>query len=499
MSIPVEILLAGLKSGRVGVWSWDSTTNRVQWSPNLEAIHGLPEGTFDGTFSFFEHDIHPDDRERVLTAIRTALAEGGAYHIEYRLPDKDDRETVWIEARGEVRREGGTVTGMMGVCQDVSGRKRTELALERHAAQQEVIVRLGDLVLKEAPLQTLFDTAVHETARVLGAELCKLLELRPDGKGLLLRAGVGWRPGLVGTAIIPTQLGSQAGYTLHVDHAVIVDDLAEESCFHGPGLLIEHGVRSGMSVIIAGESGQAYGVLGVHSRRPRAFSPTQLGFMQSVANALAVGIQRRQAAERQTLLVRELRHRVGNLLALILSLFSNTARSSATIDELTAKFEARLLSLSRVHALISERGWTTTGLQALTKAVLEPYLDRAELSGPDVTLSADCAFHLSLALHELATNAVKHGALQTPKGRIKVSWRRLAADTQDVIAIDWIEEGGPAAQPPERRGFGSKLVDALIRRQIGGRIDVDFVASGLRVHIEVPNTSDTQRVYDLSA
>ena len=138
------------------------------------------------------------------------------------------------------------------------------------------------------------DEAVAQTAQTLDVEYCKVLELFPDGQALLLRAGVGWHDGLVGTGIVGAELDSQAGYTLVSSEPVIVEDLDTETRFHGPPLLHAHGVVSGISVIIAGQP-RLFGVFGVHSAARRIFSQDDVNFLQAVANILAEAIARKHA------------------------------------------------------------------------------------------------------------------------------------------------------------------------------------------------------------
>jgi two-component sensor histidine kinase len=482
-------ILRGLAAGDVGVWSWDMQSQELYWTPNLELIHQLPPGHFDGTFSFFQNDIHSDDRDRVKATIEQALARGGAYEVEYRLLPKDGEETRWLEARGRVLERDGEVIGMTGICQDITDRKRGERELARRTHQQEAIVRLGQLALTgqgDNGDQSLFDAAVSETAKALGVEMCKILELMPGGDALLLRAGVGWKPGLVGTATVGTELGSQAGYTLKVSNSVVVDDLSTETRFSGPSLLREHGVVSGASVIIAGMDGRAYGVLGAHTSRHMRFSRIDVEFLHSVANLVASAIHRNRALERQELLIHELRHRVGNLLSLITSLFNNSARSASSIAELEEKFQARVMSLSRAHSMILEAGWRATSLRGVVDAVLEPYLERIGIEGGDVRVSADNAVALSLALHELATNAAKYGALSTPDGWLTLRWSKRRDGDRILLAVNWHEEGGPTISAPSQSGFGSKLVTTVIERQLNGELKADYLESGLRLHFEIP-------------
>ena len=138
--------------------------------------------------------------------------------------------------------------------------------------------------------------AVGLVARTLDAEYCKILELLPGGEDLLLVAGVGWREGLVGSATVEASLDSQAGYTLISSDPVIVEDLPAESRFSGPPLLHEHGVLSGMSVVMQGRDGP-FGVLGVHATARRSFSRDEINFLQAVANVQAAAVGRRGAEE----------------------------------------------------------------------------------------------------------------------------------------------------------------------------------------------------------
>lgn len=163
--------------------------------------------------------------------------------------------------------------------------------LERRARLQMAIARLSRIALAGGELQPLLNRAVKTVARLFEADYCKVLELLPSADELLLKAGVGWKPGLVGKATVPAGVESQAGFTLSWKRPVLVENFADETRFSGPALLIEHGVVSGMSVII-GEPHNPYGVLGVHSRAPRRFSGADVSFLQAVANVLAQAVKR---------------------------------------------------------------------------------------------------------------------------------------------------------------------------------------------------------------
>ncbi|NOX60927.1 MAG: GAF domain-containing protein [Chloroflexi bacterium] len=173
-------------------------------------------------------------------------------------------------------------------------RKRLESALHHFAALQSALARLSLRALRSADVQGMMDDLVQTVADVLRVDFVKVLELQPDGQGFLLRAGVGWQPGLVGRLVIGAGSESQAGYTLISDEPVVVADLASETRFHGPELLLEHGVVSGVSVIIRG-SERPFGVLGVHTKRQRRFTEDEVHFLQTAAALLGQAIERMRA------------------------------------------------------------------------------------------------------------------------------------------------------------------------------------------------------------
>jgi two-component sensor histidine kinase len=358
------------------------------------------------------------------------------------------------------------------------------------ASQQEAVARLGAQALTESDLQKLFDDAVTIIAKTLDVEMVKILELVPGDAELLLRAGTGWAPGLVGAAAVSTDRGSQAGFTLASGGPVIVEDLPAETRFSGHQLLHRHGVVSGLTIPIAGRDGRAYGVLGAHTTRRRRFREYEVSFASAVADMIAGAIQRRQLDQRQELMIRELRHRSGNLFAQLLALFSQTAKSSKNLAELVPKYEARVLALANAHRLITEGGWRSAPLAEILNPLLAPFLDRVSLAGPDVLLEPDPAFGLSTALHELATNASKYGSLSLRSGRVEVSWSVHRTKQGLTLLLDWKERNGPPPKRSRRQGFGSKLIHTVIERQLGGEVKQSFGPQGMEAKLTIPLTHE---------
>jgi PAS domain S-box-containing protein len=201
--------------------------------------------------------------------------------------------------------------------------------------------------------------------------------------------------------------------------------------------------------------------------------------------------ERKRAEERQKLLVNELNHRVKNTLTTVQSLAAQTLRASSDLETFGGAFEARLLALSKTHDILTAQSWEGASLSQLIEHEVAPYLEdggrgRLMLDGDDLQLPPKHALALGLAIHELATNAVKYGALSSAAGRVRVSWRRVERAPEAWLEIAWSEEGGPPVREPSRRGFGSRLIERSIRTELQGKVEVQFQPSGLRVQIQVP-------------
>jgi two-component sensor histidine kinase len=372
----------------------------------------------------------------------------------------------------------------------VTERLRINREMRVRARQQETLGRLGERALTESDLQTFFNDVVNTVGDILDVELVEILELVPGDAELLLRAGIGWQGGLVGTATVSTARNSQAGYTLASGRPVITEDLAAETRFAGPPLLHDHLVISGITTPIAGRDGRAYGVLGAHTAKLHKFNDYDVSFIAAVANVIAGAIQRRQLDQRHELMIRELRHRSGNLFSQLLALFSQTAKNSRSVPDLVIKYEARVLALANAHRLITEGGWKSTSLNELLNTLLAPFLDRISFNGPNVFLEPDPTFGLSMAVHELATNASKHGSLTAPGGRVDLTWSVTRTQQGLTLVLEWMESRGPAPRRSRRAGFGSRLINMVIERQLNGQVEQSFGPGGLLAKLTVPLTHE---------
>ncbi|WP_236728878.1 sensor histidine kinase [Methylobacterium sp. WSM2598] len=197
----------------------------------------------------------------------------------------------------------------------------------------------------------------------------------------------------------------------------------------------------------------------------------------------------RQSEARQHLLVRELHHRTRNNLAVLQALFGVTARASGSVDELYRAFSDRIASLARTQALLSDDYWQTVRLDDLLAHEFEWHLShdtgRVVLDGPELDLAADLAVPLGMALHELRSNAERHGALSSAGGRVKVQWGLVRQDGKRLLHLVWSEHGSHRAKPPFRAGVGTKI-QKMLEAQCGAEVNTEHRPEGFWISVTAP-------------
>lgn len=228
----------------------------------------------------------------------------------------------------------------------------------------------------------------------------------------------------------------------------------------------------------------------------RPFGPQALGAaVRSAVRARKRQLQvksfldeRERADERQKLLIRELHHRVKNTLANVQAVLGATARSASTVQDFHRSFSARIHSLAKTHSFLTEDYWQRASLQEMLKAELSVYdndAKRVRLSGLDVFLVADQAVPLGMAIHELATNSAKYGSLSAATGIVDVEWHTDGCAEGERLSLSWRESGGPAVMPPSHEGFGTILIERVLKVQLEADVSVDYRSSGLQLTLSL--------------
>ncbi|MEZ5840786.1 MAG: sensor histidine kinase [Hyphomicrobiales bacterium] len=189
-------------------------------------------------------------------------------------------------------------------------------------------------------------------------------------------------------------------------------------------------------------------------------------------------------------MLQEMKHRIKNSIARILAISRQTAASAESLDGFSRSFSARLQSMANAQDMLTRSHWQRADLGQLLRKELEQVfgdgIDENSVSGPTIELDERMTQALGLTFHELATNALKYGSGSNPAATLTVRWSLLATGRKRLLTLDWDERTGLPIAPPTKRGFGSRLIDANIRGELGGSIERRFVEDGLSIHIELP-------------
>jgi two-component sensor histidine kinase len=380
------------------------------------------------------------------------------------------------------------------------GRSAWPVILQRRVRQLEILARLGVTSLQGESFDLLLADTVRLTADGMQAEFCKVLEHKPDERCFLVRAGVGWQPNVVGVATIGDDIGSPAGFALRTGLPVISNDLTKEQRFRTPELLVRHGVRRAMNVILQGE-GRPYGVLEVDSPSEAAFDEQDVAFLQGAANIIGTAIEHERyertikaALERQQVLLKEITHRVKNSLAIVASMLKLQAKD-ADDQTLTSQLEeaaSRISAVAKLHEHIQQAHapdrldlfvYITDICQDLNQAIP---LYRIEVTAEvGIVMTTDRAVPIALIVNELVTNAVKHAYRDDQGGNIWVRIGRAAGDTVELSVRDEGQGLPPNFDLASSPGLGMRIIRAFAR-QLSAALKVRRLDPGTQFIVTIP-------------
>jgi len=395
-------------------------------------------------------------------------------------------------------RDGQTSVVESGPSADLS--EPTVAALQQRIRQQEILAALGVTALHGATFTELLDSTARMAAQGLRADFSKVLEYIPAENRFLVRAGVGWEPGVVGAATVGADLASPAGYALRTGKPVISNHLENEERFRTPEILRQHGVHRAMNVILQGD-GRPFGVLEVDSRSDDEFLEQDIAFLQGAANLLGMAIERerhernlRMALDRHQVLLDEMNHRVKNSLMIVSSMLRLQAvevGDEALTQHLTEAAQ-RVTAIGQVHDQLAhgsdvERMDIGRYIEAVCRnldASVPQCAVRSEVQ-PGIEVASDRAISTAVIVNELIANAAKYASPGQSGGEIRV---RISAGNDDELVISVRDEGAglPAdfdlARP---KGLGMRIVMAFVS-QLGGRLAVHAHDPGTEFVVTMP-------------
>jgi PAS domain S-box-containing protein len=435
-----ERLELALAASGLGDWSWDAGTDLVTFSERAAATFGVPVDP-PMTWTDQQAVLHPDDRDRARLAVIEALETRNSYEIEYRVARPSDGEERWImvRARGQYDERGAPI-GMIGVLGDITAVKQDELRVRESEARFRAMADSAP-----APVWV---TSAAGPVEFVNRAFCEL-----TGKTVEELLGDAW------IDLMHPEDAPRVG-ALRADARRALEPYSWDARYR------------------AADGGWRW----MRAAAQPRFDDT--GVFQGYVGLAVDVTDARRAEERQRLLINELNHRVKNTLATIQSLAHQTLREGTVTRDARNRLTERLLALSSAHNVLTNQNWESAELRDIARGAVGPYNDpqrpRIQIEGPYVHVSPNVALALSMALHELATNAVKYGALSTPEGRVSVRWT-----LDEAIHLVWREEGGPPVTPPAAKGFGSRLLAGLTA-DLGSAAEIQYAADGLVCRLRAP-------------
>jgi PAS domain S-box-containing protein len=440
-------LLSGFED--IGTYEWRVSEDRLYWSPELRAIYGLdqPPGAEPG----FTELVHPDDRTRVEAETSALLGSGTTYAHEFRIV-RPDGEVRTVHDRGLIERnEDGSVQRLLGLNIDITGLRQEQFNSEDKLRQNEARLQLAYDVADIGA----WDVDFARRQSVWTTRLYQLLGVDPERQvsdGLFFEhVHPDDRPWL------------RERYDRAISEGSVFDEVFRVVRSDGE---VRHLVGKGR--VVKQVDGDPARMIGVN------YDITD----------------RIEAEEQNDLLAREIHHRFKNMLSLVQAIARQTMKTRP--EDFLERFSARIQGLSSAQDMLVYNMWTGVDVLALIHSQLAHMKDaidrRIKLSGPAVKLKADAAQALGMAIHELATNAGKYGALAGEKGEVSIDWSldRNSSGVRQFV-ISWTERGGPRVEKPDSLGFGSVVMNKMTSAAMNAQVEVDFAPEGLSWTLHCPD------------
>lgn len=357
--------------------------------------------------------------------------------------------------------------------------------------RQAALIEIGDRLRATTDPITIVNIAAEVLARTLGASRAGYGVVDPHEDTITIMAD--W---------CAPDIDSLAGTHRFRDYGSFIDDLkrgesvivadveADPRTSAASGALLDMQVRTLVNIPLM-EDGQLAGMMIVHYHQVTAFGRTEEDFVRAVADRTHAALDEAEVVAAQKLRDGEISHRLKNSMAMVQAIAFQTLKGDDIIERRSA-FSSRLTALSNAHEMLIHRTWQGAALRETVASALIPHGDtsRFRIEGPEIELNARQALSMSLAVHELATNAIKYGALHNSDGMISISWGFSdKPDEPPSFEWTWRESGGPLVASPERKGFGSKLITRALPSDFAGKVSILYEPTGVVCHLSCPASS----------
>jgi PAS domain S-box-containing protein len=442
-------LRLALDASHMAVWEHETATDTIRTSPELNRLLGYsPDIQLD--IQELRSRYYKNDYDHIVKAAVDALSQGNRFfEAEYRFY-RTDGELRWHLMRAEmIIGPDGTPARTVGVLLDITARKKAEEALREREAELRSALDAGSLA-----------TFVIDFATGEIKSSARINEL------------YGYPPGQ-----ILTIADLRARYHPQ-DHAQLLEKVLQDR--QNPSVRFFDWT---LRLLLPDQSIRWVNGRGEYIRDENGRLLMSRGVLLDIT-------ERKRWEEHQQLLMNELNHRVKNTLATVQSIASQTLRNAETTDMGRIAIESRLFALSRTHDVLTRENWESASIDEIIAEALAPYRhereNRLHPSGPDMRVSPRMALAVSMALQELATNAVKYGALSNTCGQVGITWSVIEDHLEPRLKLSWRETGGPPVSAPTHRGFGTRLIERSLAQDLNGKVEIQFAPSGVTCTVDAP-------------
>lgn len=438
------------EAARIGSFELDIATGLMAVSDEFCRVFGVPiASTYPA--SVFEAIVLPEDSKARSDAVSRASGTAGT-DTEYRIRRPDDGRIRWLSRRSQfLHDDDGRPVALFGTAHDITDRKLATLRLTSLLQLDDEVRGLRDRIGVLEAAARLAGTALA-ASQVGYADIEDRLDTMPVLASWPTASPPGfecqWRKEDFSRTLAALRHGA----------TVVTGDVERDTVASGDVSYAQLGAKAAVFLPVM-RGNRLAGTFFVLSEHPRPWSTNELAFIQGMLERLQSALQQLDAEKQRIVLTQELSHRLKNSLATVQAIVMNSLAEVQERDLVDALAE-RIVALSKAHRALVANDWASAGLVDLVSDLLSniSVKDRIDVVGPDLEIGGRAAQSMSLTLHELATNAMKYGALSNAEGRVKLSWALVPSETATSFVLRWRETGGPQVVPPAHAGFGLTLI-----------------------------------------
>lgn len=463
------------------------------WNKVAEQVFGWPSHEAKGRM--LADLIIPEIHRAAHAEGLRRLAEGGTARVLNRRIEitalcQDGRE-IPIELSITTALNGPDLV-FMGFIRDISERRAAEARTERQALETCLMFEISDMAAESDSFESALAKALEAICKITGWPVGHAFVV-PAGNPNLIVSSTVWheaQPGLAEAfrkATDETVFGPnvglpgrimQSGGPLWISDTATDPNFPRRVCgFLGAfGFPLKH-------------DGKIVAILEFFSQSKAPPEPELLLTVRALGEQVGRVFERKRTQDQQQLLVKELNHRVKNILSVVHAIAQQTFGRASSIDDAYNSFRGRLMAVARAQDILVSEKLSNSTLEDVIKGALRGSglaEDRVTMSGPSLVVSARNAVSVSLGIHELCTNAFKYGSLSVESGSVSVTWGEAISDGHPMFVFEWREKGGPPVVPPHKKGFGTNLLERGLAAELGGKIDIQYDAAGLICRFSVP-------------